>query len=147
MSCGRDSRWSPSLISEKTTSSPLSAWASSRAWRQGTSGSAPPCRMRTGTSIGPGSAPTIVQHRQRILPPAGDRSLGLEVAAGIPVAEIVEAEERAAYRLRPVSQRLGLRARHVGAEPAQPHYRGTTAFNPPPGDMLAIWAAKFSGAL
>ena len=38
-SCGRDSRWSPSLIRVKTTSSPLIAWASSRAWRQGTSGS------------------------------------------------------------------------------------------------------------
>src|SRR5207244_4805930 len=53
-SCGRDSRWSPSRTRVKTTSSAFSALASSSAWVQGTSGSRPPCRIRTGAPIGTG---------------------------------------------------------------------------------------------
>src|SRR5258708_25414740 len=48
MSCGRDSRWSPSWIIVSTTSSLGSRCASANACRHGTSGSCAPCRMRTG---------------------------------------------------------------------------------------------------
>ncbi len=54
-SCGRDSRWSPSLTRWMRTSSPVNASAMRSACRQGTSGSRWPCRMRTGTSIGSGA--------------------------------------------------------------------------------------------
>ena len=54
-SCGRDSRWSPSGISDTVRSSAGRWLASFSAWLAGTSGSARPCRMWTGqcVSIGP----------------------------------------------------------------------------------------------
>ena len=45
---GAERRWSPSLIRVSSTSAPSSRSTSATAWRQGTSGSRMPCRMRTG---------------------------------------------------------------------------------------------------
>src|SRR5450759_3190795 len=58
MSSGRDSRWSPSLISVSTTSSRAKRATSSTACRHGTSGSCTPCRICTGhpVSISPPSS-------------------------------------------------------------------------------------------
>src|SRR6185312_11734780 len=89
----------------------------------------------------------LVQHRERILAPAGDRPLGLEVAAGLAVAEVVEAHAGAPGRRRPVGQRLRLGPAHVGAEAAQPDERRPGSIDAAPGDLLAVGTFKFSGAL
>ena len=74
----------------------------------------------------------LVDDGQSIVAPAAHRALG-EVARRLPVAEVVEADERTALAPGPLGQRLGLGPGHVGAEAAQPHARGRGALNRSPG--------------
>jgi hypothetical protein len=58
-SCGRDRRWSPSLISVTRTSFPVRRPARTRLVSQGTSGSRCPCSSRTGPGNGIGACSSV----------------------------------------------------------------------------------------
>jgi hypothetical protein len=79
----------------------------------------------------------FINHRQRVGAPAGDGSLP-EIPRRGAVAEIVEAEERAALFHRPIGQGLSLGSGHFRAKPAQPNQGRAGAVHPSPSQALAI---------
>jgi hypothetical protein len=80
-----------------------------------------------------------LEHRERVFEPTADRSIG-EGAARFPVAGIIETRASPAGLGRPMRQRFGLGALHVGLVTGQPEQPGSGA------RLLAHRNAATSGA-
>jgi hypothetical protein len=80
-----------------------------------------------------------IDHRQRIVPPIGERLI-LERAVALTAPGIVEPERRAALFARPLLDRDGLGPAHVGRIAGQKHDGRAAAFGPAIGDARAVGA-------